>query len=102
MEIRRRQISYDEKTEHLINDIYKQIDEMKVVMIEPEFILVNMRNYERLMSYCFKRYGTGGLPDEFMGLKIVVWDVPLDYCNVRGKASLEFTQFGMLRKRRGN
>ncbi|RPK20093.1 hypothetical protein EDO6_06632 [Paenibacillus xylanexedens] len=64
---------------------------MRMLGHEPEFILLNKRNYERLITH------QKGFIDEFNGIKVVLWDVPVDYVNIRAKASVEFAYEGNLR-----
>ncbi|WP_336784133.1 hypothetical protein [Paenibacillus illinoisensis] len=76
---------------NLVFQINEKIDHVRMLGHEPEFILLNKRNYERLVTH------EKGLIDEFNGIKVVLWDVPVDYVNIRAKASVEFAYEGNLR-----
>ncbi len=87
---------------NLVHKIKDKIEQMIKIGHVPEYVLLNKRNYERLVSYAHyydkSLANESGLVDDFYGLKVVLWDVPVDYVNIRAKASVEFSYEGNLRK----
>lgn len=85
---------YTDDVANLVTSIKQQKEAMDKQGFEPEFVLMNKRNYERLLTYVHHyakdSANADGLVDAIWGMRIVVWDVPIDYVNVRGKASTEF------------
>lgn len=86
------------KGEKIVEEIHKQIREIQRNHFEPEFIIMNSRNYERIVAWGIGHGLNGVAPDKLFGLTLVVWDVPVDYVNVRCKASVEWSYGEGIRK----
>jgi hypothetical protein len=86
-------VTYTEESKKLIEEIFSKADELFKNGFEPEFLLMNQRNYERLVGH-LAYYHYPSPPDEFHGMKIVVWDLPCDFINIRCKASTEWAYGG--------
>jgi hypothetical protein len=87
-------LAYTDDVARLITNISEQQTTMTNAGFDAKFLLVNRKNYERLVAYAHEFFpsitNSDGLIDEIFGLTVVVWDVPIDYVNVRAKASVEF------------
>lgn len=79
--VNNRRIVYDEKVDHLVMTIQEKIDRIRYNRFEPKYILMNARNYERLVAFSVRHSGET-IVENFMGLQVIVWDIPVDYINV--------------------
>lgn len=96
------EIKTDANTQALVDEIAGQIQDIRERGYEPFFVLLNKRNYSRLVSHSsvvkdIFKFDERGLVDEIFGCSVVLWDVPVDYVNVRAKSGTEFAFEGNLR-----
>jgi hypothetical protein len=92
-----RKVTYSDDAVKLIEEIHHKLLELKKNYFEPEFLLMNERNYEKLIAWLVHN-GYNAPVDEFEGMKIIIWDVPCDFVNVRAKASTEWAYGESVRK----
>ena len=94
-------IEPDKKGKEVIDEIMRQIQEILTKGFEPAFIIMNTRNYERIVVWGVDNGLNGHAPDKLFGLTLVVWDVPIDYVNVKCKASVEWAYGEGIHKNEG-
>ncbi|MNS65640.1 hypothetical protein D3C72_988140 [compost metagenome] len=94
----RKVVRYDPKVTDLLNDIHLKIDKIISNGYEPAYILMNARNYERLIAYNYSRSNGSINIDEIEGLKVIIWDVPVDYVNVVSDPKTEWLYGKQIRK----
>ncbi|MNS73236.1 hypothetical protein D3C72_1066700 [compost metagenome] len=91
-------LRYDPKASSLLDDIRLKIDTIISNGYKPAYILMNSRNYERLVAYNYSRSNGSIALFEIEGLRVIVWDVPVDYVNVVSDPHTEWLYGKQIRK----